>query len=54
MTLQELGWDEARAREFEPWAGKPGHQPGRVLIGFNYLYRVGIEGSKSMPCSRVA
>jgi ribosome biogenesis GTPase / thiamine phosphate phosphatase len=46
MTLQELGWDEARAREFEPWAGKPGHQPGRVLIGFNYLYRVGIEGGE--------
>jgi ribosome biogenesis GTPase / thiamine phosphate phosphatase len=46
MTLQELGWDEARAREFEPWAGKPAHQPARVLIGFNYLYRVGIEGSE--------
>ena len=46
MTLQELGWDEARAREFEPWAGKPAHQPGRVLIGFNYLYRVGIEGGE--------
>jgi ribosome biogenesis GTPase / thiamine phosphate phosphatase len=46
MTLQELGWDEARAREIEPWAGKPAHQPGRVLIGFNYLYRVGIEGDE--------
>jgi ribosome biogenesis GTPase len=46
MTLQELGWDEARAREFEPWAGKPAHQPARVLIGFNYLYRVGIEGGE--------
>ena len=46
MTLQELGWDEARAREFEPWAGKPAHHPARVLIGFNYLYRVGIEGSE--------
>ena len=46
MTLQELGWDEARARESEPWAGKPAHQPGRVLIGFNYLYRVGIEGGE--------
>jgi ribosome biogenesis GTPase len=42
MTLQELGWDDARAREIEAWAGKPAHQPGRVLIGFNYLYRVGI------------
>jgi ribosome biogenesis GTPase / thiamine phosphate phosphatase len=46
MTLQELGWDEARAREFEPWAGKPAHRPARVLIGFNYLYRVGIEGGE--------
>jgi ribosome biogenesis GTPase len=46
MTLQELGWDESRARDFEPWAGKSAHQPGRVLIGFNYLYRVGIEGGE--------
>ena len=46
MTLQGLGWDEARAREFEPWAGKPAHQPARVLIGFNYLYRVGVEGGE--------
>jgi ribosome biogenesis GTPase / thiamine phosphate phosphatase len=46
MTLQELGWDEARARESEAWAAKPAHQPGRVLIGFNYLYRVGIEGGE--------
>lgn len=43
MMLAELGWDDDRAREFEPWAGKDDHQPGRVLIGFNYLYRVGIE-----------
>jgi len=46
MTLQELGWDEARAREFEPWARKSAHQAARVLIGFNYLYRVGIEGGE--------
>jgi ribosome biogenesis GTPase / thiamine phosphate phosphatase len=43
MTLEVLGWDEERAREIEPWVGKEGHQPGRVLIGFNYLYRVGVE-----------
>src|SRR5262245_37882968 len=43
MTLEVLGWDEERTREIEPWAGKEGHQPGRVLIGFNYLYRVGVE-----------
>jgi ribosome biogenesis GTPase / thiamine phosphate phosphatase len=41
MTLQDLGWDEERAREIEAWANKPAHEPGRVLIGFNYLYRVG-------------
>jgi len=46
MTLEGLGWHEARAQEIEPWAGKSGHQPGRVLIGFNYLYRVGIEGGE--------
>jgi ribosome biogenesis GTPase / thiamine phosphate phosphatase len=46
MTLEGLGWNEARAQEIEPWAGKSGHQPGRVLIGFNYLYRVGIEGGE--------
>jgi ribosome biogenesis GTPase / thiamine phosphate phosphatase len=46
MTLEALGWDRERAREIEPWAGKDGYQPGRVLIGFNYLYRVGIEGGE--------
>jgi ribosome biogenesis GTPase len=46
MTLQDLGWDEERAREMEPWAKKPAHEPGRVLIGFNYLYRVGVEGGE--------
>jgi ribosome biogenesis GTPase len=46
MRLQEWGWDEERVREIEPWANKPAHQPGRVLIGFNYLYRVGIEGAE--------
>jgi ribosome biogenesis GTPase len=43
MTLQDLGWDEDRARAIEPWTGKAGHQPGRVLIGFNYLYRVAVQ-----------
>jgi ribosome biogenesis GTPase / thiamine phosphate phosphatase len=43
MTLEVLGWDGERAREIEPWAGKEEHQPGRVLIGFNYLYRVGVQ-----------
>jgi ribosome biogenesis GTPase len=46
MMLKALGWDAERAIEIEPWSGKPGHEPGRVLIGFNYLYRVGIEGGE--------
>jgi len=46
MTLEELGWDEERTREIEPWAEKPAHEPGRVLIGFNYLYRVGIASGE--------
>src|SRR5262245_46606062 len=46
MTLADLGWDDERAREIEPWAGKSDHQPGRVLIGFNYIYRVGVDGGE--------
>jgi len=42
VTLEALGWDAARDGEIEPWAQKAGHQPGRVLIGFNYLYRVAV------------
>jgi ribosome biogenesis GTPase len=43
MPLDDLGWDESRARDLDAWAGKTGFQPGRVIIGFNYLYRVGVE-----------
>ena len=46
MTLAGLGWSEERNQEIEPWAGKSSHHPGRVLIGFNYLYRVGVEGGE--------
>jgi ribosome biogenesis GTPase len=46
MTLGDLGWDAERARENELWTGKSDHQPGRVLIGFNYIYRVGVEGGE--------
>jgi ribosome biogenesis GTPase len=42
-ALKGLGWDDSRARDIEPWAGKAGFQPGRVIIGFNYLYRVGTD-----------
>jgi ribosome biogenesis GTPase / thiamine phosphate phosphatase len=43
MALSDLGWNDDWARHFEPWAGKEGFQPGRVIIGFNYLYRIGVE-----------
>lgn len=40
MTLEDLGWDDAFSRAFEPWAGKADIQPGRVAIEFNHIYRV--------------
>ena len=46
MTLEGFGWDDERKGQIAAWAGKSAHQPGRVLIGFNYLYRVGIEGGE--------
>jgi ribosome biogenesis GTPase len=39
-ALDALGWNGEIARAYEPWAAKPGHSPGRVLIEFNYIYRV--------------
>src|SRR5262245_2152950 len=39
-ALEALGWDEAMAQAYVPWAGKPDLSPGRVLIEFNYIYRV--------------
>jgi ribosome biogenesis GTPase / thiamine phosphate phosphatase len=46
MPLDDLGWDDTRARDIEPWAGKAGFQPGRIIIAFNYLYRVGVDGGE--------
>jgi ribosome biogenesis GTPase len=43
MGLDELGWDDALARDYDAWAGMADVHPGRVIIGFNYIYRVGIE-----------
>jgi ribosome biogenesis GTPase len=40
MRLGDLGWDDALAREFEPWARKADMHPGRVAIEFNHIYRV--------------
>jgi len=47
MELEGLGWDEALARAFEPWAGKPDVQPGRVLIEFNHIYRVWVPDGET-------
>ncbi len=40
MPLEAFGWDDALERAWESWAGRSDVQPGRVLIEFNYLYRV--------------
>jgi ribosome biogenesis GTPase / thiamine phosphate phosphatase len=41
--LTALGWDNAMAQAFAPWRDKPDVTPGRVLIEFNYIYRVFID-----------
>src|SRR5687767_10305775 len=46
MELRDLGWDVGFEHQFEPWAGKPDVQPGRVFIEFNYICRVYIEGGE--------
>lgn len=46
-ALESLGWDERTAREYAPWAEKSGFRPGRVLIEFNYIYRVFTESGES-------
>jgi len=46
MGLDELGWDDALAQDYDAWAGKADFQPGRVIIGFNYIYRVGVEAGE--------
>jgi ribosome biogenesis GTPase len=41
MGLTELGWNDAFERAFEEYAARTDVQPARVIIEFNYLYRVG-------------
>ena len=41
--LTELGWSEALGAAFAPWHGKPDHEPGRVVVEFNHLYRVSVD-----------
>jgi ribosome biogenesis GTPase len=40
MALAEVGWDTGWAEQFAPWSGRPDLEPARVVIGFNYLFRV--------------
>jgi ribosome biogenesis GTPase len=48
MRLTELGWDDDFARAFEEdgFAVQEGVQPGRVAIGFNYLYRLYVDSGE--------
>ena len=43
LPLEALGWDQSVADAYAPWADKPDVSPGRVLIEFNYIYRVFTE-----------
>jgi ribosome biogenesis GTPase len=43
MRLGELGWDDAWAEQFAPFAGKADVQPGRVAIEFNHNYRLYVD-----------
>jgi ribosome biogenesis GTPase len=45
FDLQELGWDEAWARAFAPYA-TDGLIPARVAIEFNYIYRLYAESGE--------
>ena len=40
MRLAQLGWDDTFATAFEHWAAKAAVEPARVVIEFNYIYRV--------------
>lgn len=44
MVLADMGWTDTLAAHFEPWRGKPHVEPGRVVIEFNHLYRIAVEG----------
>jgi len=46
MTLEALGWNQDLDRAFQAWADEPDVRPGRVLIEFNYIYRVWCEGGE--------
>jgi ribosome biogenesis GTPase len=46
VRLDDLGWDESLAAAFEPWAARQDHEPARVAVEFNHLYRVYVDGAE--------
>ena len=46
MTLARLGWDAAFAEAFAQWSHDPDVEPARVVIEFNYIYRVWTPGGE--------
>ena len=44
--LDALGWDDSVAHAYAPWTDKPDLTPGRVIIEFNYIYRVATEAGE--------
>lgn len=46
MSLAQLGWDSTFEAAFAEYAGKPDLQPARVIIEFNYIYRVATEAGE--------
>jgi ribosome biogenesis GTPase len=46
MRLSRLGWDDEWERTFGEWASKANVHPARVVIEFNYLYRVALAGGE--------
>lgn len=49
MALVDVGWDTGWARSMDAWAGQD-VEPGRVVIAYNYLYRVHLQaGDVEVP-----
>ena len=46
MRLEDLGWDDQTAAAYEPWAARDGHEPARVAVEFNHLYRLYVDGGE--------
>jgi ribosome biogenesis GTPase len=47
VRLDELGWDEQTAAAYEAWGARDDHQPARVAVEFNHLYRVYLDGAEA-------